>query len=66
MINAGLGTEEFFKAIDKALPPVVSRAELSRLTGGLIAAKTLSNEDALRKVPREHVRAGSKADNSRA
>lgn len=51
LINTGIGTEEFFKAIEKALPPVVARAELARLTGGLISAKTLSNEDALQKGP---------------
>lgn len=66
LINTGIGTEEFFKAIEKALPPVVSRAELARLTGGLISAKTLSNEDALQKGPRERVRAGSKVGYSKA
>ena len=66
LINTGIGTEEFFKAIEKVLPPVVSRAELARLTGGLISAKTLSNEDALRKGPRERVRAGSKVGYTRA
>lgn len=66
LINTGIGTEEFFKAIEKALPPVVSRAELSRITGGLISVKTLSNEDALQKGPRERVRAGSKVGYSKA
>lgn len=50
LFNKGIGTEEFFRAIEVALPPVVSRAELARLTGGLISAKTLSNEDALQKA----------------
>ena len=66
LINTGIGTEEFFKAIEKALPPVVARAELARLTGGLISAKTLSNEDALQKGPGERVRAGAKVGYTRA
>lgn len=66
LFNKGIGTEEFFRAIEVALPPVVSRAELARLTGGLISAKTLSNEDALQKGPGERVRAGSKVGYSKA
>lgn len=66
LINTGIGSEEFFKAIEVTLPPVVSRAELARLTGGLISTKTLSNEDALQKGPRERVRAGSKVGYSKA
>ncbi len=66
LINTGIGTEEFFKAIEKALPPVVSRAEASRITGGLISAKTLSNEDALKKGPRERVRVGAKIGYTKA
>ncbi|MBB5143685.1 hypothetical protein [Desulfovibrio intestinalis] len=66
LINTGIGTEEFFKAIEVALPPVVSRAELARITGGLISAKTLSNEDALQKGPRERVRAGAKVGYTKA
>ena len=60
LINTGIGSEEFFKSIEVTLPPVVSRAELARLTGGLISTKTLSNEDGLQKGPRERVGAGSK------
>lgn len=56
----GADTEEFFKAIEKELPPVVSRAEASRITGGLISPKTLSNEGALGKGPMPRVRIGSK------
>lgn len=41
LINHGIGTEAFFKSIEQELPPVMSRAELSRATGGLISAKTL-------------------------
>lgn len=56
----GSGLEPFLRAIELELPPIVSRAEASRITGGLISVKTLSNEDALRKGPRERVRVGSK------
>ena len=66
LINHGLGTEAFFRSIEQELPPVMSRAELSRATGGLISAKTLSNEDALHKGPAERVRAGSKIGYTRA
>lgn len=66
LFHKGIGSEDFFKAIEVALPPVVSRAELARITGGLISAKTLSNEDALQKGPRERIRAGSKVGYSKA
>ena len=66
LINHGLGTEAFFRSIEQELPPVVSRAELAKATGGLISAKTLSNEDALHKGPNERVRAGSKIGYTRA
>ena len=65
LISMGVGTEEFFQAVEKALPPVVSRAEASRVTGGLISAKTLSNEDALRKGPQGKIRLGSKVGYTR-
>ena len=66
LLNHGLGTEAFFRSIEQELPPVVSRAELAKATGGLISAKTLSNEDALHKGPAERVRAGSKIGYTRA
>ena len=66
LINHGLGTEAFFRSIEQELPPVVSRAELAKATGGLISPKTLSNEDALHKGPAERVRAGSKIGYTRA
>jgi len=62
----GSGSESFLRAIEQELPPVVSRAELAKATGGLISAKTLSNEDALHKGPTERVRAGSKIGYTRA
>lgn len=58
--NNGYSPEIFLQSLENALPPVVSRAEASRLTGGLISAKTLSNEDALGKGPRDRIRIGSK------
>lgn len=66
LFNRGIGSEDFFRSIEKELPPVVSRTELARITGGLISAKTLSNEDALQKGPKERVRAGSKVGYSKA
>ena len=60
LIHQDIGSEAFFRSIERELPPVVSRAELAKATGGLISVKTLSNEDALRKGPTERVRAGSK------
>lgn len=66
LIRQGIGSEAFFRSIEQELPPVVSRAELAKVTGGLISAKTLSNEDALHKGPAERVRAGSKIGYTRA
>lgn len=66
LFRNGIGSEDFFRSIEKELPPVVSRAELARITGGLISTKTLSNEDALQKGPRERVRTGSKVGYSKA
>ncbi|WP_297895307.1 hypothetical protein [uncultured Desulfovibrio sp.] len=66
LIHQGIGTEAFFRSIEQELPPVVSRAQLSKVTGGLISAKTLSNEDALHKGPAERVRAGSKIGYTRS
>lgn len=66
LIRQSIGSEAFFRSIEQELPPVVSRAELAKVTGGLISAKTLSNEDALHKGPAERVRAGSKIGYTRA
>jgi hypothetical protein len=60
-----VGTNDFFREIEKALPPVVSRVEASKITGGLISAKTLSNEDALRKGPKGKIRIGAKVGYTR-
>lgn len=66
LIRQGIVTEAFFRSIEQELPPVVSRTELAKATGGLISAKTLSNEDALHKGPNERVRAGSKVGYTRS
>ena len=39
----------FFEKLENELPPVFTRNEVSKLTGGLIKPKTLSNLDALSK-----------------
>ena len=41
LFRNGTGSEDFFRSIEKELSPVVSRAELARIIGGLISAKTL-------------------------
>ena len=65
LINHGIGTEAFFRTIEQELPPMVSRAEASRATGGLISAKTLSNNDALHIGPCGKIRIGSKVGYAR-
>ncbi len=66
LLTYGTDIESFFSAIERELPPVVSRLEASKATGGLISAKTLSNDDALRKGPQGKVRVGSKIGYTRA
>ncbi len=61
----GFITEDFFKALERELPPMVSRAEASRATGGLISVKTLSNNDALHTGPCGKIRVGSKVGYTR-
>lgn len=60
LFNNGVGTEKFFSAIEKELPPVFSRETASKAIGGLISAKTMSNEDSLGKGPSEKVKIGGK------
>lgn len=66
LLSNNVGSEEFFKAIENELPPLVSRAEASRITGGLVSPKTLSNEDVLGKGPSGRVRIGSKVGYTRS
>ena len=65
VFTQGFVTEDFFKALERELPPMVSRAEASRATGGLISAKTLSNNDALHIGPCGKIRIGSKVGYTR-
>lgn len=51
---------EFFKEVEKTLPPVFSREYASRVIGGLLSAKTMSNEDSLGKGPAHKVKVGNK------
>ena len=46
----------FFEKLENELPPVFTRNEVSKLTGGLIKPKTLSNLDALSKGPTIKIR----------
>ena len=54
------GREAFFRAVEKALPPVFSRETASRTIGGLISAKSMCNADSLGIGPVGKVRVGSK------
>jgi|APHig6443717817_1056837.scaffolds.fasta_scaffold07726_2 hypothetical protein len=44
----------------KDLPPLVTRQELEKLTGGLIKARTLANLDCKGKGPLQKMRIGKK------
>lgn len=44
----------------RILPPLVTRQEAERLTGGLLKARTLANLDCLGKGPAQRVRYGRK------
>ena len=50
----------FFKEVEKTLPPVFSREYASKVIGGLLSAKTMSNEDSLGKGPSKKVKVGNK------
>lgn len=59
-ITSLLGTEAFFTALTQELPPVFSRETASRLMGGILTPKTLSNIDGLGNGPSVKVRLGKK------
>lgn len=61
----GFVTEDTSKALERELLSIVSRTEASRATGGLISAKTLSNNDALHIGPCGKMRIGSKVGYTR-
>ncbi len=44
--NNVVGSKNFFDSIEQRLPPVFTRQVASKVMGGLISAKTLSNLDA--------------------
>ncbi|SHN72759.1 hypothetical protein [Desulfovibrio litoralis] len=51
---------KFISQLSQALPPVIARAHVAELTGGLVSRKTLANEDSLGKGPKDRVRYGQK------
>ena len=60
LFNMGIGSRQFFNAIENELPPVFSRQTASQAVGGLISPKTLSNLDALNQGPPVKVQLGSR------
>ena len=54
------GTDRFFDALEKELPPVFTRNVASKCMGGLLSAKTMSNADAMGVGPSVRVRVGKK------
>ena len=54
------GTDSFFNALEKELPPVFTRDVASKCMGGLLTPKTMSNADALGTGPSIRVRLGKK------
>ncbi len=54
-----IGSDQFFQAIEKALPPTFSRQTASQVLGNIIAPKTFANLDSLGQGP-PRVRLGSK------
>ena len=65
ILELGIGSRQFFSALEKALPPVFTRKTASEVIGGLISAKTMSNADALGRGPRERVRVGNRVGYTR-
>ena len=51
LFNQGIGSNQFFKAIERELPPVFTRRTASEAIGGLMSPKTFSNLDALGQGP---------------
>lgn len=59
LFNKSIGSNQFFKAIERELPPVFTRKIASCTIGGLMSPKTLSNLDALGQGPNK-VQIGSR------
>lgn len=66
LFNQGIGTHSFFKTIEETLPPIFTRQTASKVLGGLISSKTLSNLDSKGKGPRKKIKIGSKVGYERA
>ncbi len=56
----------FFDCMEKNLPPVFSREEAAKHTGGIFTAKTLANLDSLGKGPGPDVHIGKKVGYERS
>ena len=66
ILELGIGSRQFFSALEKALPPVFTRKTASEAIGGLISPKTMSNDDALGRGPSGKVRVGNKVGYEKA
>ncbi len=60
LLNSGIGSRQFFNAIQNELPPVFTRQTASRAIGGLMSPKTLSNLDSLNQGPPVKVHIGNR------
>ena len=60
LIEKGVGSRQFYQAIEQALPPVFSRKVASQAIGGLLSVKTMANLDAERLGPSVKVKIGSR------
>lgn len=60
LFQNALDSQEFLQSIKKNLPPVFTRQIASKVIGGLMSPKTLSNLDALGQGPPVKVKLGSK------
>jgi hypothetical protein len=60
LLNSGIGSRQFFTAIQNELPPVFTRQTASRAIGGLMSPKTLSNLDSLNQGPPVKVSIGNR------
>lgn len=60
LFGKNIGSNQFFKAIERELPPVFTRQAASQAIGGLMSPKTLSNLDALGQGPPVKVHIGSR------
>ena len=66
ILSHGIGSRQFFAALEKNLPPVFTRKTASEAIGGLISPKTMSNDDTLGRGPSGKVRVGNKVGYEKA